>query len=88
MLETPVPPDASISDQLRAAVRASGVSCFALGIHRCRPQLDPTLISRFVRGKRTLTLRSADSLARALGLTLVPADDLRTSGRSRDRPVR
>jgi hypothetical protein len=71
MTETPPPPGPSISDQLREAVRASGLSCFDLGYHRCRPQLDPSLISRFVRGKRTLTLRSAESLARALGLSLV-----------------
>jgi hypothetical protein len=71
MTAPPPPPGPSISDQLRDAVRASGLSCFDLGYHRCRPQLDPSLISRFVRGKRMLTLRSAESLARALGLSLV-----------------
>ena len=62
----------AISDQLRDAVRSSGLSYYDLGFHRCRPQLDPSLISRFVAGTRTLTLRSADALARALGLDLIP----------------
>jgi hypothetical protein len=62
---------AAISDQLRDAVKASGLSLYSIGFHYCRPQLHPSLISRFLHGKRALTLRSADALARALGYSLV-----------------
>ena len=79
MPEAPDPPESSISQQLREAVSASRLSYWDLGLDRCRPQLDPSQISRFVRGKRTLTLRSADALARALGLGLMKTGDVAPS---------
>lgn len=49
-----------ISDQLREAVRGSGLSIYAAakGAGVSEPSLN-----RFMRGKRSLTLESADKLA-------------------------
>lgn len=60
-------PPKPISDQLRAAIDASGLSryriCKELGI-------DQATMSRFMSGERGLTLKVIDRLGEFLGLTL------------------
>ena len=60
-------PPKRISDQLRAAIDASGLSryriCKELGI-------DQATMSRFMSGERGLTLKVIDRLCEFLGLTL------------------
>jgi len=60
-------PPKRISDQLRAAIDASGLSryriCKELGI-------DQATMSRFMSGERGLTLKVIDRLGEFLGLTL------------------
>ena len=51
--------------QLRQAIADSGMSPSQVGA-LCG--VDPGQLSRFVRGERTLILRSADKIARLLGL--------------------
>jgi transcriptional regulator with XRE-family HTH domain len=56
------------SDRLWFAIGRSGLSFYALGK---RARIDPSIISRFRRGKRGLTVKTFDALADALGLELV-----------------
>ena len=60
-----------ISRQLRDAIRSSGRTYYDLGHHA---QVDPSLVSRFVRGRRGLTTKSLDAIAGELGLRLVPVE--------------
>lgn len=67
----PLPPPPTVSDALRAAVAASGLSLLAIqratGVQRAS-------LSRFVRGERSLRLDFADKLAAFFRLTLQPAE--------------
>ena len=63
------PKSASVSDQLRWYMRASGISGLQLqrelGIHQ-------TQLSRFLKGERGLTLATLDRLCKRFKLRLVP----------------
>lgn len=87
-MRTKEPPD--LREQLRAAIRASGLSASALGrlagVHRAT-------LTRFLQGKRGIGLDTAAALAVALKLTLkarhtgrpatgpTPTDDMKALGK-------
>jgi ribosome-binding protein aMBF1 (putative translation factor) len=58
-----------IQQQLRDAIAASGRSLNQLSQES---GINDSQLSRFVRGKRTLTMETAAVLCRVLGLRLVP----------------
>lgn len=64
-----------LTDGLRELIRQSGMSTYELA---ARSGVDDAVISRFVRGERTITMDTADRLAVALKLQIV-----RRPGRSR-----
>ncbi len=55
----------TFSDQLRAAIRMAGVSQYAIAR---QAGVTESSLSRFMRGKQTLALRSVDKVATLLGL--------------------
>ena len=57
----------TISDQLRDAITASGLTHYAIGK---AAGVDPGVISRFMVCDRTLRLETVDRIAAALGLRL------------------
>jgi len=57
-----------IESQLRQAILEANMSRNQLSI---MSGVDPAQLSYFVRGKRTLTLQSAERIAQVLGLELV-----------------
>ena len=57
-----------LSDQIRLAVEASGISQYRLSKE---VRISKTSLSRFMRGERGLTLKALDRLADFLGLTIV-----------------
>jgi Helix-turn-helix domain len=57
----------TISDRLRHAITASGLTHYAIGK---AAGVDPGVISRFTTGERTLRLETVDRIAAALGLRL------------------
>ena len=61
--------DHNLSGALRAAVRATGLPLNAVARAAGIPQ---PVLHRFMAGQRDLTLRTADRLARHLGLELCP----------------
>jgi transcriptional regulator with XRE-family HTH domain len=69
----------TVTEQLKEAIRASGKSLNQLGKDSgvATPQL-----SRFMQGKRTLTLPVVDKLCEALHLELTP------TGKPRRRPAK
>jgi Helix-turn-helix len=58
---------ATISDQLKKAIKASGRTAYAIGQ---QAGVDPGVITRFVNGERTLRLETVDRIAAALDLRL------------------
>lgn len=68
---------ATISEQLRQAIRESGMSDSAVAR---AADLDKATMSRFLSGERGLRLESVDVLCVLLGLRLVPD---RTRGKSK-----
>lgn len=58
---------ASLSDALRVAIQGSGISLQQLARES---GVDVSILSRFVRSERTMTLELADRLASRLGLIL------------------
>lgn len=69
---------ATFSAELRDAIERSGLTTYALG---ARANVDPGIISRFMRAERNLTTATVDRLATALGLHL--AATVRAKGRPR-----
>ncbi|WP_428937286.1 helix-turn-helix domain-containing protein [Fontivita pretiosa] len=67
----------SISDRLREAILRSGQSRYAIAR---ATGISQAALSRFMSGKRGLSLGSADKLAEYFGLQLLPA-----SRRRKDR---
>lgn len=65
-MKKPKPP-ASLSDALRAAIRASGQTSYALGK---AAGISPIVIDRFLAGDRDIRMATADKLAAVLGLQL------------------
>jgi len=65
-----------IVHQLREAIRKDGRSLNALARDA---GIAPIMISRFVRGKRSLTVHSADALCRTLRLELRPVEARRNA---------
>jgi transcriptional regulator with XRE-family HTH domain len=61
----------TMTEQLRRAIRGSGLSLNQLGQ---RAGISHTVLSRFVRGVRTLTLPAVEALCGVLGLGLVPVN--------------
>jgi len=67
----------ALSDQLRSAIEASGLSRADI----CRKiELDPGVMSRFMAGKCGLALKTIDRLGRLLGMQL---ECCRHGGRSK-----
>ncbi len=70
-----------LSDKLRTAIRASGLSLSQLeqdsGVSRA-------ILSRFMRGERTMTIRTAERIAAALDHDI----DLRPRRRARSKRSR
>lgn len=62
------PPVPLLSEQLKAAIERSGLSCYQIGK---AAGIDRTLISRFLAGERSISLDTADAVARALRLKLM-----------------
>jgi transcriptional regulator with XRE-family HTH domain len=62
----------TISDQLRIAIKDSGLSQYAVSK---AADIDAGMILRFMSGERTLRLDTVDKLAAALGLRLVTDQD-------------
>jgi hypothetical protein len=57
------------TDQLRRAINNCGMSHYAL----CQAtRIDKAVLSRFMSGKRGLSLESLDKLIDVMGLTLTP----------------
>jgi plasmid maintenance system antidote protein VapI len=61
-------PPATLSDQLRERIGDARVSVYDLA---AAAAVDRSILSRFLRGERTITLETADRLARVLKLRLV-----------------
>ena len=59
---------ATISEQLRAIIAASGMTAYALGK---AAGVDVAVVSRFINGERDLRLATVDRLCSALGCRLV-----------------
>ena len=76
----------SVIDQLRQAVRDSGLSQNALAK---RARVAQSQLSRFLRGERTLTLPAAARVCDVIGLELVRRERAtgKGSGRERQRPA-
>ena len=64
--------DTPISEKLRLALAASDLSDYEIAK---RARVSQTVVSRFVRRQRDITLATADRLCAALGLGLVEWDD-------------
>ena len=60
-------PAESLSDQLRAMIEKQGGSVYELAKDA---EVDRSVLSRFLAGKRTITLETADRLAARLHLRL------------------
>jgi transcriptional regulator with XRE-family HTH domain len=58
---------AVLARTIAAAIRAKGTSAYPVGK---ASGVSPSIISRFLSGERGLTLRTAEKLAKVLGLTL------------------
>jgi transcriptional regulator with XRE-family HTH domain len=67
-------PPASIVEQLRDAIRASGLSLNQLSI---AAGIDRSQLSRFMLGQRDLTFEAVGQVCRALGVTLQLPEELR-----------
>jgi plasmid maintenance system antidote protein VapI len=61
-------PPTSLSDQLRERIAAAGPSVYELARDA---GVDRSVLSRFLAGQRTITLETADRLAKVLKLRLV-----------------
>jgi transcriptional regulator with XRE-family HTH domain len=62
----------TFADVIRRAVRDSGKSAYAVAQESGVPQ---AVLSRFLRGLRSVNLDTAEKLCRALGLELRPAKE-------------
>lgn len=62
-------PSRNLAEQLRTAIRESGLSGNQLAHQAGVPQ---AVVSRFLRAERTITLDTASKLTAALGLELKP----------------
>jgi len=65
--------DALFSDQLRSAIRDSGLSVYAIAQSTA---IDKAVLSRFMNGKSGLSVTSIDRLCTVLGLCLVSETEL------------
>ena len=61
-------PPESLSDQLRELIAAAGPSVYELARDA---GVDRSVLSRFLAGKRTITLETADRLAAVLKIRLI-----------------
>ena len=67
----PAPPlSASLSETLKQAIRESEMSQYQIAK---RARISQIMISRFLSGERDIRLQTADKLANALGLKLIPS---------------
>ncbi len=73
----------TLSDQLRAAIRGSGLSLYGLA-KLCG--VDHGQLSRFLRGERSITLETADRIAEELGLRLSRSPALEEPPPAEHRP--
>lgn len=69
----------NLAEQLRAAIRQSGLSGNQVAYRAGVPQ---AVVSRFLRGERSITLNTAAKLAAALGL------ELRSKGKGKNQKGR
>lgn len=65
-------PFADLEEQLREALRKTGLSHHELGR---RSGVSQPILSRFLSGERSLTLPIAAKVCRALGLRLCPVEE-------------
>jgi hypothetical protein len=78
-----------LADAIRKVIRDSGVSIHALG---ALSAVDKGILSRFLRGERTMTVETAGRVLNALGCTIAiscsePAAPQRTAKRPpKERP--
>ncbi|MHB1038647.1 MAG: helix-turn-helix domain-containing protein [Pirellulales bacterium] len=56
-----------LADDLKKAIQASGYSLYRVAQETT---VDPTVLGRFMAGKRTITIETAGKLAKFLGLRL------------------
>src|SRR4051794_35247457 len=75
----PAPSKHSVSYQLRELIEARGLTAYGVGR---LADVDPGVISRFLRNERTITLDTLDQIAEAMGLRLV---EVAARGRGRPR---
>ncbi len=68
----------ALSDQLRQAIEQSGQSRYAISKET---GIDESVLSKFVRGLRGMSLDSVDALAEHLGLRLTTDDEPQRKGR-------
>ena len=61
--------EADLAEQLRRAIRESGISPYRLC---AEASVDRAMMSRFLTGKRTITLATAGRITACLGLVLRP----------------
>ncbi len=72
--------DALFSDQLRSAIRESGLSVYAIAQST---GIDKSVLSRFIHGTSGLSVTSIDRLCTVLGLRLVSE---KSASRKRKKP--
>ena len=67
-----------LSDQLRQAIEQSGQSRYAISK---KTRIDESVLSKFVRGLRGMSLDAVDALGEYLGLRLTTDDEPTRKGR-------
>ena len=73
---------AKLSDQIRRAINACGLSRYAI----CQAaDIDQSLMSRFMNGKSQLSLNALDRLGKVLDLRIVAGGSTRPGGSRRAR---
>jgi hypothetical protein len=80
--------DTNLEEAIRAAIRGSGVGVHQLGAFST---VDKGILSRFLRGQRSMTLATAGRVLEALGCTVEvsrhdPGAPLKRVTRRRKRP--
>jgi ribosome-binding protein aMBF1 (putative translation factor) len=66
----------NVETALRQAIADSGLTAYALAK---RAGVDVAIVTRFMRGQRSIRIEAVSKLADALGLELAPKDHARTT---------
>jgi hypothetical protein len=75
----------NLAETIRNAIRASGKSAGQLGASSC---VDKAIITRFLRGERSITVETADKLLAALGCAVTIKRPKAGASAVPDRPKR